>query len=588
MLIHQLRLGCALMKDQEERYKLADLLCKAGTHATKSASFDEAMSHYLLGIELLGPRHWRDEYYLSLELFTGAAKVAYCNGNHEKTHALTSTIIQHGRDSVHKMRAYMLQMETRMALTDNPGAYRIGLEASAQTAYRLPKRVGFVRVLMELPNRMLERLSDDMIKRLPKMDEDSEEAQVVMLFMSMHPAALSENQLLAAIIPMRAIQIIIRNGLCKAAPVAFAVYALMLANHLGQFELGQRLARISTALLESLNAYEWMARVSLVSYSYVYSIWEPMENVLEHLNRAFLTRLMGGDLTMALGCASHHAFASITISVPLEPLVDTMKSNLELMIERQGEHSFSLSLLLGAYQCALNLMKPSTNPVKLEGDLMNEEEFLAANEGSPGVLAYLYYYKFLLACHFNEYKFAEYLIAKVNEGIKLFPPHTLTSFTLYSGIGYAVLSKNRTRLRLRLVKKSHQRLKKLGKHSGERYRGHLHMLEAEIAAIRGNTNRALALVEQAMDALLTHGFTNLAGLACERAFTWFVDDDDQRPAMESMNYLCRAAQLYQQWGAHAKVAQLLPRLSQEAREQLTTVGHGSCPATPESETAHSE
>jgi predicted ATPase len=55
----------------------------ARKHAEKSSSFDEASSHYELGVALLGQRSWRDEYCLNLELF---------NEQHEQRFVLPSMI----------------------------------------------------------------------------------------------------------------------------------------------------------------------------------------------------------------------------------------------------------------------------------------------------------------------------------------------------------------------------------------------------------------------------------------------------------------------------------------------------------------
>jgi predicted ATPase len=77
-IIDQLRRGADLIQSQDDRNEVALLCLKAGEMATKASAFQTAADHLHLGIRLLGQRNWRDQYYLSLDIYMAAAEVEYC------------------------------------------------------------------------------------------------------------------------------------------------------------------------------------------------------------------------------------------------------------------------------------------------------------------------------------------------------------------------------------------------------------------------------------------------------------------------------------------------------------------------------
>lgn len=568
VVMRQLRLGAGLITDQEERYRMAELLMRAGQQAVKTASFDEAASHFRLGIDLLGHRHWRDEYYLSLELYTSAATVAHCNGDYDHLESLAAIVLANARTIEHKMTVFTLQMEAAFRTAVNrKKVIQIGMDALSQTSYPLPNRVGFTRLILELEatKRMMGRFSNNVIENLPRMEESCQEAKVVTLLITMFPAAVAEDPKLCAIIIMRAIRLVFKHGLCKAAPPVFAAFAFLLSNHFGDFKVGERLAHMSMEILQYLKAYEWLTRVAFTAHCFVFSINKPLREVLDPINHAYLAGLTGRDLTITLIVGGNHAFTALVASVPLRSLIATMDSNLKLMIGRQGGHSVGMSILLVAYQFALNMVHQPKNAVKLTGELIVEEEHLAENEADAAVLAFTQYCKLMLCCYYQDYKYAECLVNQLKEGGGVFPPPVTVSVTLFSGVAYAALSKSRTRERLRHLVQTLRQLKKQIKFSLNRYDGHVYFLQAEIAGIQGRTNEAIEMFQRATDFLSKEGFFNIAGLANERAAALLCDSSR---AKESETFFLRATDAYQQWGAWAKVDLLIPQLPEDARWQF--------------------
>lgn len=567
-VVRQLRLGASLMTAQDERYKMAALLLGAGVHAKQTASFAEAASHFERGISLLGARHWRDEYYLSLDLYNGAADSAYCNKEYDRVLSLTSSVIADARQNRHKIKAYILQMNTMVANTNVRAAVDLGLHALSQCGYALPRKVGLLQNIFELTKtkRMLKRFSNKQIKQLPRLEKDSEEAAILNLMLMLHPYVLADASVeCVLILPLRAVQMVLKHGLCDAAPITFGALGLILANHLGDFKLGWRLAQLSMDLLHQLEAYWWQTRVVLVSHSYVFAIQEPLKDLLAPLQAAHLAGLTCGDIEMAMVTASNRAGMAIVASVQLRPLIDDMKISLNVMVEHQGNESLGVSSLLPCYQFVLNMVYPTADPVELTGEVMNEHAFQSVHVQNPLALSLVCYYKLLLACYFHSFKFAEHLLEQVHLGSNGLPPHMRVAVMLYSGIVHAELSNNRTRLRLKRVQTILRTLKRFVRFSEDKYDAQIHMLEAEVAGIRGETDDAVSKFKLAIDCAKREGYLNLVGLASERVSS--VLDLAGRPE-EAQTNLLLSINNYRLWGADAKVAQLLRQLPASSRKEL--------------------
>jgi predicted ATPase len=570
-VVRQLRLGANLMTDEGERYRMSDLLLRAGKHAIQTGSFDEAASHFDLGISLLGYRHWRDEYYLSLELHNGAARVAYCCASYDRVQLLTNTILANARLKAHKMKAFTLLMEALAAKSDIGGAIELGLDALSENDCAIPKNVGVLQILFEVAKtkRLLRRYSDDRIKELPRINDESEEAGIVHLMMNLQPYTISAGLSSCILIPLRAVQMILKHGLCSDSPAVFAVLGLFLANHLGDYELGLRLGKLSMDLLQHLEVFEDRTRIVLISHSYIFSIQQPLKDLLGPMQSAHLAGLSNGKFEMAMICASNRTGMAIIASSPLGSLIDDMRTSLNLMIGHQGGDALGVAYLLPSYQFARNMVYPSENPGELTGDVMDEQSFQAAHEGDGLALGLVSFYKLLLACYFQDFMFAEFLVEQVEKGLTGFPPYLRVAFLLYSGIAHAALSSNRTRKRLRRVKKCVGTIKRFVRASNDRssngrYDAQIHMLEAEIAGIKGKTDEAITKFAQVLDCAHKEGFANLAALAHERAAALLVDAGRPKQARA---HLVQAVREYKLWGADAKVAQLLVKLPVTLRKE---------------------
>ncbi|CAB9513905.1 Transcriptional regulator [Seminavis robusta] len=271
------RLGAPLITDEAERYRMAELLLRAGAHASRAAAFDEAASHFDLGIQLLtGRRYWRDEYHLSLALHNRAAEVAYCNGDHEKVEALTSEVIANARRNGDKLDAYSSQMNSLAATNDTKAAFELSLRVLAECGYYSPKRpdrfnigIGLFKI-----KRQLKLYTNDDIKKAKgcrqggtRRDEDHQSRHIFSLYCA--PSCCPS-------ITMLGVQLSLEKGLCGASCVPFASLASLLCMYDRDVEMGFRFAQLSLDIVVSTKAFNWQARVFAFVHGNVLAIKGPI------------------------------------------------------------------------------------------------------------------------------------------------------------------------------------------------------------------------------------------------------------------------------------------------------------------------
>jgi predicted ATPase len=97
LVADQYKLGLSKLESEDERNEVAGIFLAASKKGTSSSAFGTAAEYLETGISLLGNRHWRDQYDLSLELFNAAAENHHCCGNHAQVDNLIKSIQLHTR-----------------------------------------------------------------------------------------------------------------------------------------------------------------------------------------------------------------------------------------------------------------------------------------------------------------------------------------------------------------------------------------------------------------------------------------------------------------------------------------------------------
>ncbi|KAL3921914.1 MAG: hypothetical protein SGILL_002491 [Bacillariaceae sp.] len=558
-VVRQIRLGAGLIQDTTEKVKVADLLLNSGAYAAKASAFDEAAANYELGISLLPPRHWRDEYFLSLALYQRAAQLAFCVGNHQRVEELTDEIFRYARESEHKLVAYISRIRSVFSAERTIEALDLALQVLNENGIKVPRKPSFANILYNVfkTKRMLGRRTELQIRmKTQKKDETAMHISTI-ISLAVCMSATVDLQVFPAL-AMKGVQRALKEGICGASAIPFSASALIMCCHLGDSDVGFRMARLSLEIVEDTNAVEWLPQAAMIDHVFVFPVRQSIVDQLCPTLEAHRLAIKCGDITTGMFSAHLLSMMSLHASLPLQPFIKDMRAYKHMM-EVHGQRT-ALYLLLPTYQTALNLVGGSETPASLNGEIMNEDEFVTSPACENfSAMAMMKGSKLLLSCVFGEYDAGEEIARDLtNWTDNSFSLIFLTNAYLFSGVILAARSKTQDRKGIAAVKNILRLLKKATRHSQGRYDPQIRILEAEIDALRGKFSAAVLKYEAAIELAQHDSLHMLIGIAHERAARVFIDVYHRS---RSVNHLECASEAFETWGATAKVQQLSTLLS---------------------------
>lgn len=238
-------------------------------------------------------------------------------------------------------------------------------------------------------------------------------------------------------------------------------------------------------------------------------------------------------------------------------MVDVLRLQEVLVAYHQ---TFSLSLHQCEGQTYLNLMGKSKDPLKLTGELFRAEKEIKQWTKTGNTRAMLHYYtcQLDLAFYFDDLELAKDMASRLHIGIKdqTGPGVWVPSRLMFHGlVMFAVYRKEKQRSYLRKAKRIVRICENLAGRGCVNMPPYVSLLRAEQAATVDAHD--INKVQKAFDLSIViagrAGILNVRALSNELAFQFFVDRDP----LTAKSYFKQALDLYAEWGAKAKVTQLL-------------------------------
>ena len=567
VVVKQFRLSARLLTNESERERVATLLLEEGELASISAAFLTAQDYIGLGISLLGPRHWRDQYSLSLGLFDAAAEIEYSIGNFSRMDEFIDEIMRNARSSKDKIRAqtahiYSLGSRNQLQLAIDTGLRT--LRNNFGEAF--PRKPSVIRIVVELVamKKSLRRLSDDDVLSIsPMADKQRLAAMRIMCIVFVY--AIYGRPLVAPLIAFRLVQHSIRYGISGMSSTGFASAAMLLCNAFQDVDMGVRCAELSLLLLEKFDAREWLPRVYSAVYGFCFLFRDPISGQLQPLLRAHRVGLGGGDIEFSMLSASTYAAAALFSCVHLSRLSTEVNSILAVM--QSYRQSNMLQFLRPCVQFIHNMRGESADPSELDGDgfvwaLAIKE---ATDTQNLTVITILYLYKMLIASYFRKFDEAE----KAAKLLWKLGNDSLTCYCravvwLHEGIALLRARSNdpsvrlpRLSRRVRLAKSNFKKLTRLSHYCPPNFASKASVLAAEILVCDGRFHQALLQYDIAIAQAREAKNWGDVGLACELAARTLQGKDR---SLEARSYLEQAARAYELWGASAKVVDVRARI----------------------------
>lgn len=520
VIVNQIKHGLSYVEDADERDDFARLFLRASREVAKTGAFLAGLEYIDLGIGLLSVRNWRDQYELSLDLYSTGAELGYCTGSMEKLDEFTAAVSANAWNTEDMMRVKMAQVVSFSGRGFVNDGIAICLDLLKALKEPFPTKAGKCRIQWEfyLTKRALRGKTEEDILSLPKILDPRIMSSMQVIFCMFPLLALSQLEV-SAIPAFRLVRLTLKHGLSPLAGIAFNFYAVCLTR-LGEYDDAYRFAQLANTILDRYQSRQLYVKVKFMYWVVVCAIKEPLRTILKPMWDSHRMGMKTGDIEIAMAASTFHAVIRLFLGDPIpEVFKDLLKAKELCATYNQLKVLIIVSCSL---QLCHNLRGGAKDPLSFTGEYFNEEvaleEMESQNLGTAAVV--ISHFKFVVACLLNDNESASSLLRnnKYRYYDFLVPFFTL-HHTFFKGLVSAAFARDSAgrarRKHAANAAKNREELMGLLIHCPDNVISKIHLIDAELEFSRPSA--ALIHYKKAMAYAQKGGFLIEQALACEKA-----------------------------------------------------------------------
>ncbi|WP_414587169.1 AAA family ATPase [Scytonema sp. PCC 10023] len=563
-IVNQLNKGRELIEGQTERDELAQLNLRMGKKAKSSAARQQAFNYLQIGISLLGKKSWSQQYNLSLDLYVEAVKAAYTIANYDEMERLSKIVLQKAQTLLDKVKVYEVKMQAYCAQIKFIEAIKTGLEVLKLLGVELPERpsqLDLTREIEQIKFALGGRQANELID-LPQMTDPHKLAAMRVMNYLFGPAFIAMNQL-SLVNWCRQVKLSIQYGHSADSAFPYVGYGLILCLT-GELDTGYQFGQLALKLIEQFKDKTFKAR-TYAMYNLFLKHWnEPLRDTSSFCLEAYQSGIETGDFEYAASAIAGYAYALYLSGVELMDAKKEMAKAITATSQTQQEAYLHWTQMY--MQAILNLLGQADNPLRLIGEIYDEQKMmpvhLAAKDRSA--MMHAYSHKLPLCYLFQEFQqavenadqFEEYA---ANAGSSFILPTAYFYDILARLAVYPNVSEAQREQILRKVAAKQEKMELWAKQAPMNFLHKFYLLEAERARVLGRDKDAREYYDRAITLAHENEYLNEEALAYELAGRFYLARNQNHVAR---HYLQDAHYAYQRWGAVAKVKDLEARYPQ--------------------------
>ncbi len=558
-IVNQLNFGRELIRDRNEKSKLAHLNLTAGQKAKASVAYEPALNYFQMGIGLLESDCWQSQYDLTLTLYRSAAEAAYLSTDFEQMERLAEVVLERANTLLERVQVYEVKIQAYAAQNKLLDAIATALEVLNLLGVKLPEkptrriiRCNFLKTKLILAFKSIEDLGT-----LPRMS-DPDKLAAMRILGSAIPATFIAAPYLFPLIVLKQINLSVRYGNAPMSPFAYSTYGLLLCGMVDDIESGYRFGQLALNLLTELNTSELKAKILFIVNDFITHWKKPAQVTLPPLLEAYAAGLETGDLEFAAYSVFIYVYHSYFLGKNLANLEQETAEYINAIAQFKQTSPLNWHKLY--HQAMLNLMGTSENPCRLVGEAYDEAQMLPIHQAAKDrtIIYQLYLHKLILYYLFGEYEQAV-AYAVLAEGYLNSAIATLRGalFHWYDSLArlaiYPNVSPSEQKQLLKKVATNQEKLKRWARYAPENYSHKYYLVEAERYRLLERINLARDNYERATELAKVHDYLNEEALANELTAKFYLGQGKEKLARV---YLLDARYSYLKWGATAKVMDL--------------------------------
>lgn len=556
--------GRALVDDPRERRELARQSLAASRQARSTTDYDGARHFLDGGVPLLDAPSWHDDYPLAFSMHLEQAECAYLTGDFTAAEALylglkrALVAAAPGPEggSVDALEVEIQRVTLHLSRGAPKQSLELGLEALQAHGVVVPATsTGRAAECEEVLARIWQRLDGRSILELvdaPRCEDEVSRALLRLLTELIAPAHLTENDL-ADVLICKLVELSLTRGSSEASAYGYVLFAFFLATRRPD-AAAHDFGRLALALNERLGDPSQDSRLHFV-FGSILHCFEPLDAALQHFERALAVGLEAGDHVFASYACSHTLIALIGRGTPLGEVRERARQYLQVMSRtRVASSTAVVKLALRVVAC---LLGETDGPTSLADETFDEAAFVAEIEGANLGFACLWYRVIKLQLLYLEGDIDGAMAAleaaerrSINSAwflsteLSFYRCMLLAAKARAAKAGAAAELVARLRAALEPITRSATLCPVSFAHKEL-------LVRAELEALAGQANEALALYDRALVQARAHGFTAAEAVAAERAAAHSVAVGHE--GMAGM-YAGAAEAAYHRWGAVARAS----------------------------------
>lgn len=573
-IANQYNAGRRLIIQAQQQNELIDINFKAGNRAKNATDYATALHYFQIAIELQAPDCWQKMPEQSAELYLLAAEMAFLSKDYASMELWLDEFLGHPSAPLERVKAFKIRLQAYVAQNRLSEAVDAAMYGLRLLGIKLPKSPNILQVMGKLlqTKMLLKKKSLADLHALPEMTDPAKLAAMELLGLSIPPAYWTSQELVSLIV-FQMVHESVTHGYSPNAGYGYSWWGITECAMLGNIDAGCEFGEFAIELAKKhqLNLQQPLFFAAWI----IRKFKRPLKETIPLFEQTYALSLEKGDFEYASYARNNH----------IQALFHTGRSLDALLPEMELAHRDLLRFQIGSslywhdiwWQTSLNFVKESTQPQLLSGPAYDEAvslpQHLKVNDAST--LFLLYCAKLMLSCFFNEKDNALSNAKKarlyLKGGIGM---HAFVLFHFYESLALLadadstdVIAKQ---LIMHKVRANQHKLKKWAAYAPYNYQHHWLLVEAERLRVSGQSDQALRYYDLAIDQAQQQIFIHEEALANELAARCYIQRKQNRLAVY---YLKQALQLYERWGADAKVTQLKTEFTQQLLTMAQPADH---------------
>ncbi len=581
--------GRPLLRDADERAKIAEIYLKAGRRAKSSAAYPDAVRFLRSGLELFGPASsqshpdssqshpdlwqshpdswqshpdlWRRHPRIAFDFHREILESLVLSTRFDEADELFEFLFPHCRNVDEQMDLYLLHMDGLLVQGRTVDAIEAARQSLVLLGQTMPTQESCNQDLDEELATMEELIGERQIEELvsiPKI-HDPELSILMRVLSNISSAAYGRGRAdLLAWSATRQVNLSIKYGHNEMAAMNYARFAVATAIPMQRdYHAALAFGALAMRLLGAQSTNDWTRARALTLYAGGILPWHrPLKHSVEPLQEALGICLDCGDLAFSNYSLWFMLSGRFFSGEPLDELAAETEKQLGYL-ERSYATRLRDQIRAGLLQPIAALAGKTRSPESFDDAHFNETAYLESIAESRYALAIYFASKIRQLYLFDATAEAVELLDRLPEIRRAIPTQPLLADAiLFSSLAitrhWPEGKDSEQREWARLLDQNDSLLGHWAEACSANFSHMKWLVEAEQARISGELQPAMELYQKAAAATEQHGLLQYRALALELYGRFWLEVGDSKAANI---YLYSAQNLYSEWGAVAKVEQ---------------------------------